>query len=62
MLTPLKSPDKWYKKYSDISIHTKEVITNDEKVTTLNFLEIQRRSKRNIKINSKFCGDDWINK
>ena len=33
MLTPLKSPDKWYKKYQDMSKHPKEVKTNDEKVT-----------------------------
>ena len=61
VLTPLKSPDKWYKKYSDMSKHTKEIISIDEKATTLNFLKIQRKSIRNIKINSKFAGDDWIN-
>ena len=52
MLSPLKSPDKLYPKYSDKSKHQKVVLTSDEKVTALNFLEIQRKSKRKIEINS----------
>ena len=65
VLTPLKLPDNWFHVTKippkDIQNEVRKK-KKEEENNTLNFLEIRRKSKRTVKINSKFTGDDWINK
>ena len=65
VLTPLKLPDNWFHVTKippkDIQNEVRKK-KKEEENDTLNFLEIRRKSKRTVKINSKFTGDDWINK
>ena len=64
IITPLKLPDNWFQVTKippkDIENEIRNKNTAEEN-STLNFLEIRRNSKRTIKLNSKFTGDDWIN-
>ena len=49
----------YYQLAKENEINNKKIA---EENTTLNFLGNRRNSKRTIKLNSKFTGDDWINK